>query len=47
MRDDHIYQVLDRRGQMNDIIRCLEKMPLDHLNKNDKRRVIVESRTFY
>ena len=47
MRDDHLYRVLDRRGWMNDIIRCLRKMPLDHLDKNAKRRVIAESRKFY
>jgi hypothetical protein len=33
MRDDHLYRVLDRGGWMHDIIRCLRKMPLDHLDK--------------
>jgi hypothetical protein len=47
MRDDRLYRVLDRGGWMHDIMRCLQKMPLDHLDKNAKRRVIVESRKFY
>jgi hypothetical protein len=47
MRDDHLYQILDRGGWMHDIIRCLRKMPLDHLDKNAKRKVIAESRKFY
>jgi hypothetical protein len=47
MRDDHLYRVLDRGGWMHDIIRCLRKMSLDHLDKNAKRRVIDESRKFY
>jgi hypothetical protein len=42
MRDDHLYRILDKGGWMHDIIRCLRKMPLDHLDKNAKRRVIVE-----
>jgi hypothetical protein len=46
MRDDHLYHVL-YRGWMHDIIRCLRKMPIDHLDKNAKRRVIAESRKFY
>jgi hypothetical protein len=47
MRDDHLYRVLDRGQWMHDIIRCLWKMPLYHLDKNAKRRVITESRKFY
>jgi hypothetical protein len=47
MRDDHLYRVLDRGGWMHDIIRCLWMMPLDHLDKIAKRRVIAESRKFY
>jgi hypothetical protein len=47
MRDDHLYRVLHKGGWMHDIIRCLRKMPLDHLDKNAKRRVIAESRKFY
>jgi hypothetical protein len=38
MRDDHLYRVLDRGASMHDIIRCLRKMPLDHLDKNAKKR---------
>jgi hypothetical protein len=47
MRDDHLYRILDKGGWMHNIIRCLRKMPLDHLDKNAKRRVIAESRKFY
>jgi hypothetical protein len=47
MRDDHLYRILDKGGWMRDIRRCLPKMPLDHLDKNAKRRVIAESRKFY
>jgi hypothetical protein len=47
MRDDHLYRILDKGGWMHDIIRCLRKMPLDHLDKNAKRRVIAKSRKFY
>jgi hypothetical protein len=47
MRDDHLYRILDKGGWMHDIIRCLRNMPLDHLDKNAKRRVITESRKFY
>jgi hypothetical protein len=32
---------------MHDIIRCLRKMSLDHLDKNAKRKVISESKKFY
>jgi hypothetical protein len=46
MRDDHLYRILDKGGWMHDIIRCLRKMPLDHMDKNAKRRVIAESRNF-
>jgi hypothetical protein len=46
MRDDRLYRILDKGGWMHDIIRCLRKMPLDHLDKNAKRRVIAESRKF-
>jgi hypothetical protein len=47
MRGDHLYRVLDRGGWMHDIIRCIRKMPLDHLDKNAKRRVIAESRKIH
>jgi hypothetical protein len=47
MRDDHLYRILDMGEWMHDIIRCLRKMPLDHLDKVAKRRVIAESRKFY
>jgi hypothetical protein len=47
MRDDHLYRILDRGGWMHHIIRCLQKMPLDHFDKYAKRRAIAESRKFY
>jgi hypothetical protein len=47
MRDDHLYRIHDKGGWMHDIIRCLRKMPLDHLDKNAKRRVIVERKKKY
>jgi hypothetical protein len=43
MRDDHFYRVLDRDTSMIDIIRAIQKMPLDHLDKNSQRRIISES----
>jgi hypothetical protein len=30
MRDDHLYRVLDNNTWMIDIIRAIQKMPLDH-----------------
>ena len=47
MRDDHLYRILDKDGWMNDIIRAIKGMPLDHLEKNAKKRVIAESRKYY
>jgi hypothetical protein len=43
MRDDHLYRVLDKDTWMTDIIRAIWKMPLDHLDKNSRRRIISES----
>jgi hypothetical protein len=34
MRDDHLYRVLDKDTWMIDTIRAIQKMPLDHLDKN-------------
>jgi hypothetical protein len=47
MRDEHLYRILDKGGWMHDIIGCLRKMPLDHLDKNAKSRLIAESRKLY
>jgi hypothetical protein len=47
MRDDHLYHVLGKYTWMINIIRALQKMPLDHLDKNAQRRVIVESQKYY
>jgi hypothetical protein len=38
MRDDHLYQVLDKDTWMIDIIRAIRKMPLDHLDKNSHKK---------
>jgi hypothetical protein len=38
MSDDHLYRVLDKDTWMIDIIRAIQKMPLDHLHKILKRR---------
>ena len=37
MRDDHLYRILDQDSWMNDIIRAIKGMPLDHLDKNAKK----------
>jgi hypothetical protein len=47
MRDDHVYRILDKDTWMINIIRAIQKMPLDHLDNNAKRRVVVESQKYY
>jgi hypothetical protein len=47
MRDDHLYRVLDKDTWMIDIIRAIQKMPLDHLDKNSQRRIISESQKYF
>jgi hypothetical protein len=47
MRDDHLYRVLDKDTWMIDIIRAIQKMPLDHIDKNTQRRIISESRKYF
>ena len=47
MRDDHLYRILDKDSWMNEIIRAIKGMPLDHLDKNARRRVIAERRKYY
>ena len=47
MTDDHIYRVMDRDKWINDIVRAIKGMSLDHLDKNTKRRVISESKKYY
>jgi hypothetical protein len=42
MRDDHLYRVLNKDTWMIDIIRAIQKMPIDHLDKNSQRRIISE-----
>ena len=44
MIDDHLYRILDKDSWMNEIIRAIKGMPLDHLDKNARRRVITERR---
>jgi hypothetical protein len=47
MRDDHLYRVLDKDTWMIDIIGAIQKMPLDHLDKNTQRMIISESRKYF
>ena len=47
MRDDHLYRILEQYSWMNDIIRAIKGMPLDHLDKNARKRVIAERRKYY
>jgi hypothetical protein len=47
MRDDHLYQVLNKDTWMIDIIRAIRKMPLDHLDRNSQRRIISESKKYF
>ena len=47
MRDDHLYRILDQDSWMNDIIRAIKGMPLDHLDKNARKRVSAERRKYY
>ena len=47
MRDDHLYRILNKDSWMNEIIRAIKGMPLDHLDKNARRRVIAERRKYY
>jgi hypothetical protein len=46
MRDNHLYRVLYKDTWMINIIRSIRKMPLDHLDKNAKRRVMAESQEY-
>jgi hypothetical protein len=47
MRNDHLYRVFDKDTWMIDIIRAIQKMPLDHLDKKPQRRIISESRKYF
>jgi hypothetical protein len=47
LRDDHLYQVLDKDTWMIDIIRAIRQMPLDHLDRNSQRRIISESKKYF
>jgi hypothetical protein len=47
MRDDHLYRVLDKDTWMIDIIRAIQKMPLDHQDRNSQRSIISESRKYF
>jgi predicted ATP-dependent Lon-type protease len=40
MRDDHLYRIIDKDTWMIDIIRAIQRMPLDHLDKKTQRRII-------
>jgi hypothetical protein len=47
MRYDHLYRVLDKDTWMIDIIRAIQKMPLDHLDRNSQRKIIFESKKYF
>jgi hypothetical protein len=47
MRDGNLYRVLDKDTWMIDIIRAIQKMPLDHLDKNSQRRIISKSQKYF
>jgi hypothetical protein len=47
IRDDHLYRVLDKDTWMIDIIRAIQRMTLDHLDKNTQRRIFSESRKYF
>jgi hypothetical protein len=47
MRDEHLYRTLDKDTWMINIIRAIQRMPLDHLDKNTRRRIISECRNFF
>jgi hypothetical protein len=44
MRDDHLYRVLDKDTWMIDIVRAIQKMPLDHLDKNSQRKITFKTK---
>jgi hypothetical protein len=47
MRDEHLYRTLDKDTWMINIIRAIQRMPLDHLDKNTRRRIISECRNLF
>jgi hypothetical protein len=47
MRDDHLYRVLDKDTWMIHIIQAIQKIPLDHLDRNSQRRIISESKKYF
>jgi hypothetical protein len=47
MRGDHLYRILDKDTWMIDIIRAIQKMPLDHLDKNTQRRIVSEIQKYF
>jgi hypothetical protein len=47
MRDDHLYRVLDKDTWLIDIFRAIQKVPLDHLDKNSQMKVISESKKYF
>lgn len=47
MRDDHLYRILDKDTWMNDIIRAIKRAPLNHLHRNERRKVVAESKKYY
>jgi hypothetical protein len=47
IRDDHLYRVLDKDTWMIDIIRAIQKMPLDHIDKNSQKKIISKSKRYF
>jgi hypothetical protein len=47
MRDDHLYRILDKETWMIDIIRAIQRMPLDHLDKNTQRTIVSKSWKYF
>jgi hypothetical protein len=47
IRDDHLYRVLDKDTWMIDIIRAIQKMPLDHIDKNSQKNIISKSKRYF
>jgi predicted ATP-dependent Lon-type protease len=47
MRNDHLYQIIDKDTWMIGIIQAIQRMPLDHLDKNAQRRIISKSQKYF
>ena len=47
MGDDTLYIIFGMESWMMNIIRAIRGMPLDHLDKNSKRRIVAQKHKFY